>query len=141
MAIIKSAEPKFAIRGVDGNYYPLPCEWTIQSFHDGLVNGSKQITLDVFDGILFNTVHGALTPEVALGNFKPSFMKYWVKKVIINQPATIVIWKDGTKTVCKCSEGDTFDPQVGIAMCFMKKMFGNPSQVRKFMKQWIKEDE
>lgn len=140
MAIIESAEPKFAIKGIDGEYYPLPCVWTVKRL-SGFAEGRQEITLDVFDGILFNTLHGALTPEVALGNFKPSFMKYWVDKVIINRPATIVIWKDGSKTVCKCSEGDTFDPQVGIAMCFMKKMFGNPSQVRKFMKQWIKEDE
>ena len=141
MAIIKSAEPKFAIKGVDGKYYPLPCEWTTRPYNKGFADGRQEITLDVYDGILYNTMQGALTPEVALGNFKPSFMKCWVKKVVINKPATIVIWKDGTKTVCKCSEGDTFDPQVGVAMCFMKKMFGNPSQVRKFMKQWINENE
>lgn len=61
----------------------------------------------------------------------------FVKRVIINNPATIVLWEDGTKTVCKCAKGDTFDAEKGIAMCFMKKMFGNPSQVRKFMKKWI----
>lgn len=60
-----------------------------------------------------------------------------VKRVIINNPATIVLWEDGTKTVCKCAKGDTFDAEKGIAMCFLKKMFGNPSQVRKFMKKWI----
>lgn len=61
----------------------------------------------------------------------------FVENVIINPPATIVFWNDGTKTVCKCSKGDTFDAEKGIAMCFMKKIFGNPSQVRRFMKLWI----
>ena len=31
-----------------------------------------------------------------------------IKKVIFNDPATVVIWDDGTKTVVKCSEGDTY---------------------------------
>ena len=31
-----------------------------------------------------------------------------IKKVIFNDPATIVLWDDGTKTVVKCSEGDTY---------------------------------
>lgn len=61
----------------------------------------------------------------------------FVENVIINPPATIVFWNDGTKTVCKCSKVDTFDAEKGIAMCFMKKIFGNPSQVRRFMKLWI----
>ena len=44
-----------------------------------------------------------------------------VKKVIFNNPATIVFWSDGTKTVVKCQEGDTFDQEKGLALCFMKK--------------------
>ena len=48
-----------------------------------------------------------------------------VKKVIFNDPATIVYWKDGTKTVVKCQEGDDFDPEKGFAMAFLKKCWGN----------------
>ena len=43
-----------------------------------------------------------------------------VEKVIFNPPATIVIWKDGTKTVVK-SSGEEFDEEKGLAMAFMKK--------------------
>ena len=50
-----------------------------------------------------------------------------VKKVIFNDPATIVLWKDGTKTVVTCQEGDVFDPEKGLALCFMKKALGNTS--------------
>ena len=50
-----------------------------------------------------------------------------VKKVIFNDPATIVYWKDGTKTVVKCQEGDDFDPEKGFAMAFLKKCWGNKS--------------
>ncbi len=31
------------------------------------------------------------------------------KKVIFNNPATIVFWNDGSKTVSKASKDDTFD--------------------------------
>lgn len=48
-----------------------------------------------------------------------------VKKVIFNDPATIVYWKDGTKTVVKCQNGDDFDPEKGFAMAFLKKCWGN----------------
>lgn len=48
-----------------------------------------------------------------------------VKKVIFNAPATIVLWNDGTKTVVKCSENDIFDPEKGLAFCFLKKLLGN----------------
>lgn len=64
----------------------------------------------------------------------------YVKRVIISPPATIILWEDDTKTVCKCSEGDEFDVEKGIAMCFLKKMFGNPSQVRKFIDKCLKEN-
>ena len=45
-----------------------------------------------------------------------------IKDVIFNDPATIVFWSDGTKTVCTCSEADTYDPEKGLALCCMKKL-------------------
>lgn len=43
-----------------------------------------------------------------------------IKKVIFNDPATIVFWKDGTKTIVKCQEGATFDPEKGLAMAISR---------------------
>ena len=51
-----------------------------------------------------------------------------IDRVIFNDPATIVIWLDGTKTIVKCQKGDTFDEQTGLALCFMKKALGNSSR-------------
>lgn len=48
-----------------------------------------------------------------------------IKRVIFNDPATVVYWKDGTKTVVKCQDGEAFDPEKGLALCFMKKACGN----------------
>ena len=48
-----------------------------------------------------------------------------IKRVIFHDPATIVFWDDGTKTVVKCMEGDTYSKEVGLAMCISKKMLGD----------------
>lgn len=45
-----------------------------------------------------------------------------IRKVIFNDPATVVLWSDGTKTV-------------------VKKMAGNDSRFHKVFKKWCKPDE
>ena len=47
-----------------------------------------------------------------------------IKNVILNDPAVIVMWEDGTKTVAK-AQGEAFDPEKGLAMAISKKAFGN----------------
>lgn len=53
--------------------------------------------------------------------------KLTAERVIFSPPATIVIWTDGTKTVVKCDERDTYDRLTGLALCYMKKALGNRS--------------
>lgn len=60
-----------------------------------------------------------------------------IEKVIFNEPATIVFWKDGTKTVVKCNPNDIFDPEKGIAMCFVKKIYGNKGRYNNVFKPWV----
>lgn len=48
-----------------------------------------------------------------------------IEKVIFNDPATIVFWNDGTKTVVKCDEKDHFNEELGLAMACTKKLLGN----------------
>lgn len=47
-----------------------------------------------------------------------------VKEVIYNDPAVVVYWKDGTKTVATAQNED-YDPEKGLAICFAKKALGN----------------
>lgn len=61
-----------------------------------------------------------------------------IKKVIFNDPATIVFWKDGTKTVVKCMEDETFDPEKGILVAMYKKMSGDKPNYFKEIKKWAK---
>lgn len=64
-----------------------------------------------------------------------------IKKVIFNDPATIVMWGDGTKTVVKCSENDIFDPEKGLAMAITKKALGNQGNYNAVIKKWTKDYE
>lgn len=64
-----------------------------------------------------------------------------IKKVIFNDPATIVLWADGTKTVVKCQDGDVFDPEKGLAMAISKKCFGNMGRYYEVFKKWLPEEE
>lgn len=64
-----------------------------------------------------------------------------IKKVIFNDPATIVLWSDGSKTVVKCDQEDTFDPEKGIAMACMKKLFGNNGFYNDIFRKWLPEEE
>ncbi len=61
-----------------------------------------------------------------------------IKKVIFNDPATIVFWADGTKTVAKAHGEDKFDKEVGLTVCIAKKALGNRSNFDKVFKKWIK---
>lgn len=57
------------------------------------------------------------------------------EKVIFNEPATIVIWKDGSKIVVKCQKNDEYDPEKGLALCFMKKALGNKGNFNNILKK------
>lgn len=59
--------------------------------------------------------------------------------VIFNNPATIVFWTDDTKTVVKCGDGETFDPEKGLAMAIAKKFYGNKGSYNNEFKRWMPE--
>lgn len=59
-----------------------------------------------------------------------------IDNVIFNNPATIVFWSDGSKTVVKCQEGDEFDPEKGLCMAIAKKSFGNKGKYYNKIKKW-----
>ena len=56
-----------------------------------------------------------------------------VDHIIYNDPATIVFWKDGTKTVVKRAKGEKFNKYYAFCAALAKKAFGNNSQVNKIV--------
>ena len=63
------------------------------------------------DPIFFNWVLGTKTMDI--------------DRVIFNDPATIVFWKDKTKTVVKCHPEDTFDEEIGFMCCYLKRILSS----------------
>jgi hypothetical protein len=64
--------------------------------------------------------------------------KFEIKKVIFNDPATIILWGNGDKTVVKCRLGDEFDPEKGLAMAISKYVLGNNYEYYNTFKHYLK---
>lgn len=70
-----------------------------------------------------------------------------IKNVIFNDPATIVFWEDGTKTVVKNDDRyksgklKPYDPEKGLSMAISKKALGNDGKYYNKFRKWLpKED-
>lgn len=62
--------------------------------------------------------------------------RFEIKKVIFNDPATIVIWANGAKTVVK-AQNEKYDPEKGLAMAFAKRALGGKGSYYDIFKQWL----
>lgn len=71
--------------------------------------------------------------------FKPR-SEFRIKRVTFNDPATIIFWEDGTKTVVK-AHNEPFDPEKGLAMAICKKVFSNQSNFNNVFKKYLPKEE
>ena len=67
------------------------------------------------------------------------YEKMQIEDVIFNDPATIVFWRDGSKTVVK-AQNEPFDKEKGLAMAIAKKVYGNEGNYYNEFKKFIKDD-
>lgn len=78
--------------------------------------------------LLINDVGDYVT--ITPGEIYPMAMRYesyvcpQVDRITFNGDITIVWFVDGTKTIVKCSAGDTPDRQTAIAYAILKRMYG-----------------
>lgn len=61
-----------------------------------------------------------------------------IEKIEFNEPATIIFWKDGTKTVVQSRDGEPYDAEKGIAMAIAKKALGNERDYYNTFIHWLK---
>ena len=81
----------------------------------------------------------------AVNTYKVDYTEYskqqkkgiYIEKVIFNNPATIVLWSNGEKTVVKCRDDETFDPEKGLAMAIVKYVYGNKGNYYNEIKMWL----
>lgn len=55
-------------------------------------------------------------------------------RIIYNDPATIIFWSDGTKTVVKRSEGEPYNEYNAFCAALAKKVFETNSNVNRIVK-------
>lgn len=103
--------------------------------YDKVTNKMNRIAINSVYGLATTLDVDSIHPPIKYGEF----VNISIKKVIFNDPATIVIWDDGTKTVVKCQEGDVFDKEKGLAMCICKHVFGNKSNFNNIIKKYTED--
>lgn len=61
-----------------------------------------------------------------------------IERVIFHDPATIVYWEDGTKTVVK-AHNEKFDKEKGLLAAIAKKVYGNKGNFNNIIKRFTTE--
>lgn len=92
-----------------------------------------EVISDMFSNMWGGSHYGGCTSNVLYSD--DSKMDCQIEKVIFNDPATIVFWDDGTKTVVKAS-GESFDKEKGLAMAISRKAMGNNGSYFDVFKKW-----
>lgn len=101
-------------------------------FTKALVNSNSTYDMDSASGVdNYGRIHRMSGPYPWGWNIPE------IDNVIFNDPATIIFWKDGTKTIVK-AEGEDFDPEKGLAMAISKKALGNKGNYFDIFKKWTK---
>lgn len=80
-------------------------------------------------------------PDVSSPKYLGSFC--WdstpkIECVIFHDPATIVYWKDGTKTVVK-AQNEKLDKEKGLLAAIAKKVYGNKGSFNNVIKHYVEE--
>lgn len=103
-------------------------------------------------GKVYDVVDGRITNDIGYTYYSCDdvieFLSCWSKfemvtdddlisRVIFNDPATIILWADGSKTVAKTHGDDAFDPEKGFAVACAKKLLGNGDAFRTELAKWI----
>ena len=61
-------------------------------------------------------------------------------QIIYNGTTTICIFSDGDKVIARPSNDDSFDPEVGVAMCIMKRLYGSRTAFQKAVDNGYRQD-
>lgn len=91
-------------------------------------------TLDLLNAMIYMPSETKRERDIRFSSHMPQ-----IKRVIFNDPATIVLWADGTKTIVKCqrNKGDTFSKETGLAMAIAKRAYGNEGKFNEIFNRWL----
>lgn len=97
--------------------------------------GSVEMSVEEWDKVLAKILDWKPKEKVKARPQDP------IDRVFFNykKRTTTILWKDKTVTTVTCAEDEEFDEEKGIAMCFMKKFFGNRGCFNEFLKKYLEE--
>ena len=76
---------------------------------------------DVMGTVKLRLAGDAITTLNTGRSKRSKYRKRLPKRVIVSGPCVICIWKDGTKTVSRCHDGDEMDVRTGVMLCALKR--------------------
>lgn len=79
------------------------------------------------------------TTSVTYGTPGKYLLRPKIEKVIFNPPATVILWKDGSRTIVKTQNGEPFDKEKGFVMAYLKRLLGNDNTFNKEIHKWVDE--
>lgn len=141
------------VRNVFGNNCWVKFDDLYKMFPDGFtIRPDEKYNID----LEFSMAELPIGPQVSLSPIRSNFLKYVIhdeevtkaamlewkltpKKVIFNGPATVVMWRDGTKTVVKKTEEDTDDREKAVMFAILKKACGSRGNMNRYLNKF-KED-
>lgn len=116
-----------ALKGNCAVYYFLARAYKIsKAQHDKLVDINKDVTAKWLKSI---TKYGQ-EPQIP----ERLRMAPQPEKIVYNDPATIVYWQDGFKTVVKRSENEPENKYAAFCAALAKKIYGNNSRINRIVK-------
>ena len=62
-------------------------------------------------------------------------IRFMVDKIYLNGSHTCVVWKDGTKTVVNCADGDYYDEYAAFTAALAKKIYGNNTALKRMLEE------
>lgn len=121
--------------------------WDMDLESCNIANSSIYLTFMLAKGICRAEIEGNVVCDILIQTSDEISKNYTliemskIKKVLYKNPATIVFWEDGSKTVVKCQKNDKYDPEKGLAMAILKKMNGNTGHYYEEFKKWLPKEE
>ena len=116
-----------------GEYNKYEKEDDMKKLQDFYISKGRLPSKTVFEKLFWN--HNNDEPIIKFHSNKNAIPE--IKELVFNDPATIIFWEDGTKTVVKAQNGEAFDKEKGFCMAIVKKLFGNEGNYYNIVDKWI----